>query len=128
MLIREPEELYHEWAKAFNAGDREGLLTLYEPEASLVAQPGQIVKGRAAIGQALEGLLALKGKIEMRLRLVVPGTDLTLVLGEWELEGTDPTGQPLKLGSQTTDVIRRQPDGGLLIAIDNPYGTQAITG
>jgi ketosteroid isomerase-like protein len=36
-----PGEFEERWAKAFNGGDLDGLLALYEPGATLLPQPGR---------------------------------------------------------------------------------------
>jgi hypothetical protein len=43
MPARTPEELLQRIAETFSAHDVEGAVELYEPNATLVAQPGQIV-------------------------------------------------------------------------------------
>ena len=45
MTARTPDELLSLLAQALNAGDLESLLALYEPEATLVAQPGATATG-----------------------------------------------------------------------------------
>src|SRR2546425_3153951 len=57
--ISKPEEAHRCFVEAFNAADVEGLLALYEPEAKIVPQPGQVIGGRGAIRSVLEPLLAL---------------------------------------------------------------------
>jgi len=35
-----PEQIHRLFEEAFNAGDLDGLMELYEPDAALIAQPG----------------------------------------------------------------------------------------
>ncbi|MGH8887348.1 MAG: YybH family protein [Egibacteraceae bacterium] len=60
MPAREPREVLRLASEAFNAGDLDGLAALYEPEATLVPQPGQAVSGSQAIREALRGLPSRK--------------------------------------------------------------------
>ncbi|MEK7387966.1 MAG: nuclear transport factor 2 family protein, partial [candidate division NC10 bacterium] len=53
MRARNPEDLHRLFAAALNAGDRDALMSLYEPDATLVPQPGQAAIGKAAIREAL---------------------------------------------------------------------------
>lgn len=122
MLVNQPDELHAKWAAAFNSGDLIGALSFFEPEATLVAQPGQIVQGKEAIAQVLGGFMALKATIQHQPALIIRGLDLALIIAKWTLEGTDPQGHPIQLTGQTADVLRRQPDGSWLLAIDNPFG------
>jgi ketosteroid isomerase-like protein len=47
-------------------------------------------------------------------------------LGEWTLSGTGQDGKPVTMGGLSADVLRRQPDGRWLIAVDNPWGTAIL--
>ena len=49
MPATEPEQIHGMFEQAFNAGDIEALMALYEPHAALVPQPGAIAEGSAAI-------------------------------------------------------------------------------
>jgi ketosteroid isomerase-like protein len=124
MAAREPEEAHRLWTERFKAGDLDGLLGLYEPTATLVHQPGQVVSGTAAIREALGGLLGLKPTFDMpETKPAIRCGDLALLHSRWTMNGTGPDGTPLNLGGTTADVVRRQPDGTWRFAIDNPWGT-----
>jgi ketosteroid isomerase-like protein len=45
MSARTPDEVLSLLGQAFNAGDLESMLALYEPEATFVVQPGETVHG-----------------------------------------------------------------------------------
>ena len=96
-----PQETELQFGAYFNAADLDSLLTLYESDAKLVAQPGQVVAGIDQIRQALQGLLALHGRIQLTPQLTIEAGDIALVLSRWELKGTGPDGQPLELQGQT---------------------------
>ena len=55
-----PDEVDTLFAKALNAGDLDALTSLYEPDASLMPAPGNVVVGKVAIRGALAGFLAAK--------------------------------------------------------------------
>lgn len=116
-----PEEAVRAYEGAFNSGDLDALMALYEPGATLVPQPGQVASGAAAIRAAMGGFLALKGCMEVEPELtVVQAGDVALVSGSWTLTGTD--GEPLTMSGRVTDVVRRQPDGTWRWVIDVPFG------
>ena len=52
MSSRTPEEMPRLWAETFVAGDLDALVALYEADAMLVAQPGEVVRGIEAIREA----------------------------------------------------------------------------
>ncbi len=124
MAAREPEEAHRLWAERFSGSDLEGLLVLYEPNATLMPQPGQAVSGTAAIREALGGFLGLKPTFDwVETKPAIRSGDLALLHSRWTLSGTGPDGSPLNLSGTTADVVRRQADGTWLFAIDNPWGT-----
>ena len=124
MAAREPEAVQRLWAARFKAGHLEGLLALYEPNATLMPQPGQAASGTAAIRGALGGFLGLKPTFDwLETKPAIRAGDLALLHSRWTLSGTGPDGRPLDLSGTTADVVRRQSDGTWLFAIDNPWGT-----
>jgi uncharacterized protein (TIGR02246 family) len=124
MAAREPEEVHRLWTERFKSGDLEGLLALYEPNATLMHQPGQAESGTAAIREALSGLLGFKPTFDMlETKPAIRSGDLALLHSRWTLSGTGPDGSPINLSGTTADVVRRQSDGTWLVAIDNPWGT-----
>ena len=125
MFVSKPEDFHPVWAEAFNSGNKEAVLAFFEEEATMVAQPGQVVKGKALIAQVLDGFLALGAKMEVKPKVVVQNDEIAIMISDWQLKGRDPQGQPIELTGQTSDVLRRQADGRWLLVIDNPYGNQA---
>ncbi len=121
MPARTPEELHQVFADALNAGDMDSLLALYEPGASLIPQPGQLVTGLQGIRQALSGFLAAKPRITVETRKVIRAGDVALLYSRWSLKGTGPDGQAFDLIGEGTEVVRQQPDGTWRYVIDNPY-------
>lgn len=124
MTLTEADEIYAEFARHFNAGDVEGLLSLYEPDAVFVRGPGDEVSGHAAIRAALQAFLAVGGTISFRARHAVQNGDLVLLSNDYTLVGRDAQGAPLTLTGRTSEVLRRQPDGRWLYVIDHPAGGQ----
>ena len=121
MPAKQPEDMPATFETAFNTGDVEQVMALYEADAVLVPQPGQVVRGTDAIRQALLGFLALKLPIHLESKRVLVNRDVALVSSTWKLAGTGPDGSPVDLGGNTTEVIRRQADGTWRYAIDDPF-------
>ena len=118
MAARKPEEVHDLFTKFFNAGDLDALVSLYENDAVLTPQPGQVVKGAAGIRDALSNFLSVKGKFTMQLERAIEAEGVALLISKWTL-----SGGAVELAGTTSDVVRRQADGTWLVAIDNPYGT-----
>ena len=109
--------------RAFNAGDIETIVALYEPHARLVVQPGQVIEGHAAIREALRACFALKPTMTLLKRQVVTSGDIALSVDQWALTGTGPDEQPIALEGTAVEVLRKQADGRWLYVVDNPWGT-----
>ncbi len=104
-----PEDLARFFIVRANAGDVEGLVALYEPDAILAGPDGQIMKGHDAIRLFYAGLLAGRRKFQPgEQRPALRNGDLAL------------TSSRLVNGQVTAEVARRQPDGSWRWAIDQP--------
>jgi uncharacterized protein (TIGR02246 family) len=128
MPATEPEQMHGLFEQAFNAGDLEALMALYEPEAALIPQPGVIAEGTAAIRDSLRWFLDRRGQIALDTKLVVRVGDVAFLANRWSLTGgTMPDGSPAQLGAATAEVARRQSDGTWRYVIDNAWGDQAAS-
>ena len=123
MPARKPEDCDLLLIEALNKGDLEAALALFEPNASFVLDSGQVVTGVAAIREVMQGFLALKPKMTMEVKAVQNGDEnVALTRGKWSLSGTGPDGKPVTMTHNSTEVVRRQPDGSWKFIIDNPRG------
>lgn len=103
---REPEDLGRFFVERANAGDVEGLVALYEPDAVLAVGSG-LAHGTEEIRQALAQFLAgrpvLTGQSQPALRY----GDLALTSTRFP-------------GGATAEIARRQGDGSWLWVADQP--------
>ncbi|HEV2812773.1 MAG TPA: SgcJ/EcaC family oxidoreductase [Solirubrobacteraceae bacterium] len=114
-------ELPAAFADRLAAGDLDGALALYEPDATFAPQPGAHVTGLDAIRGALEQFIALNPTLDGEVEKVLEAGDVALVTNRWTLRGTGPDG-PLEMAGVSADVMRRQPDGTWRILVDDPWG------
>jgi uncharacterized protein (TIGR02246 family) len=113
-------EIHRLFEHAFNLGDVEALVALYEPNAILVVA-GHDVIGRESIREALQNLLPRRGLMTLETRAVVVSQEgLAVLHGGWVIE--PPTGMGAELATRglSTEVVRKQQDGTWLFVIDNP--------
>src|SRR3954447_6184243 len=93
MPAAEPEQLHRLFEQAFNAGDLEALMELYEPDAALIPQPGVTVEGSDGIRDALRWFLDRQGQISLDSKLSVRVGNLAYLSNRWSLTGGRcPTG------------------------------------
>jgi uncharacterized protein (TIGR02246 family) len=119
-----PKQVLEAVVEGINTGNHDLLLSLYEPGAAFATRPGKLAHGLGDICHALDGFIALNGKLDLEVKRVLQVDDLALVLGEWSFKGTSPDGAPVTLEASNADVLRRQADGSWRFAIDNPWGTE----
>ena len=123
MGVKDPKDIYGVFSKAFNAKDADALLSYYEDDGVVIAAPGQLAVGKAAIKEALGGFFALNATIEF-VKVAEPAItgDLALLHSKWRL--TPEGGESMEGAS--SEIMRRQSDGTWLYAIDNPWGTAVL--
>ena len=103
-----------------NARDTQALLALYEDSAVFVTGPGASATGHAAIAQVYQSFFAMKPVMRLDTASVLQTGDLALLEGRWVLIGAGPEGDPIQITGTSREVVRSQPDGVWLYAIDDP--------
>jgi uncharacterized protein (TIGR02246 family) len=116
-------ELHQKVETAFNAGDVEGLVSLYEPDARMLGDDGSVAVGLDAIRAVWSGFLDLGGRIAMSTRYAVEAQDVALLSNQWTftMEGASVAS------AVTAEIARRQPDGSWRYVVDNPYSAPATS-
>jgi uncharacterized protein (TIGR02246 family) len=118
MLARTAEECDQLFERHINAGNLDGLIELYESDATFVPQEGEALHGTAAIRAALAGFVAMKPKLKMGITRVIPvGKDLAMIYNDWTMTAGGQTS-----GGKAIELMRRQADGTWRFALDAPFG------
>jgi hypothetical protein len=103
---REPEDLGRYFVERANAGDVEGLVALYEPDAVLAVGSG-LAHGTEEIRQALAQFLASRPVLTGQSQPALRYRDLALTSTRFA-------------GGATAEIARRQADGNWLWVADQP--------
>ncbi len=120
--IEHVEEAGKVFQDAFNAGDIDGLVSLFEPDAVLVPAPGQIVSGSDALREMFAGVLATGAQFErVRLFGFHRVGDIALATAEWKMESNDADGGLVTVRARPAIVFRQQADGSWRFLIDNAF-------
>jgi uncharacterized protein (TIGR02246 family) len=122
MKAKSPVHVIELFTEALNGGDVDAAMALYEADATFARQPGEEVKGHEAIRAALEQFMALEPRMDGEITKVMTAGDVALVMNRWHLEGTETDGALVEMRGHSADVLRRTPDGGWRILIDDPWG------
>ena len=123
MSNADPVALDREFERLLNAGELDGLMALYEPEAALMPMPGSVVVGTSGVRAALAGFIAMKPVIKTNGRLVAQTGDLAMLANDWTLEVDGPDGKRATMTGSAVEIARRQKGGRWLFVMDMPYGT-----
>ena len=123
MPAHKPEECDLLLMEAVERGDLDAAVALYEPDATFVVPPGQVVTGHAAIRGVLQTMAAnTTGQVEAVT--VIPSADgsvaVTRTKGSVTTPGPD--GKPVTTPFHSVEVVRRQSDGTWRFVIDDPSG------
>jgi ketosteroid isomerase-like protein len=108
-VATEPNDLGRYFIERANAGDVDGLVALYEPDAVLAFPPGNLATGHAEIRKVFEEFVAAAP-------VLTPGRQHPALVSD-DLALTVST---LTTGELTVEIARRQADGSWLWAVDQP--------
>jgi ketosteroid isomerase-like protein len=112
-----PEQVATLFMEYLEMGDLDGLVSLYEPNAHFVAAPGLLLVGTVAIRQALQRMIDSGARLRLEPRNIRRVEDLALVSNI--VTETTPDAKPIIY--TTTEILRRQPDGGWVHILDDPF-------
>ena len=120
-----PADVYETYLKAFNSGNVEATLACYENHACFMSRSGRAAYGPEELREVFRVTLSNKPQMKFNVRKIIPaGEDLALVVVEWRSKAVSAAGEVRLWSGMATDIVRRQPDGGWKIVLDNPYGVE----
>jgi len=122
-LPTEPEGIVASLLERFNSGKVSAMMTVYGPEAVLIAKDGRTVTDRTEIAAELERDLSLGLPLEAKARHVFVAGDIAQIVVDWSIDGTGPDGKHVHVEGTASDVARRGADGLWRYLIDNRLGT-----
>src|SRR5438876_7306078 len=73
-----PKDAVGQLVNALNSGNLDAAVSLYEPNAVLVAQPGKVARGTTALRGALSAFIALKPTLVTRREEVIEADGVAL--------------------------------------------------
>src|SRR5947199_6059765 len=121
MAAKAPEDVDRLFEECVNAGDLDGVLALYEPEATLVLPEGDLT-GTTAFHDSTKQMLAARLRLQMKVTKVVRvGEDLAVLYNDWTGSMTGSDGQPMAMAGKAIEVVRRQADGTWRFIVDDPW-------
>lgn len=120
-LPTKAEEVHTLLAAAYNTGNLDTVLQIYDASGIIVAEPGIPVQGREKFEAAVKGILAIKGKMEIKTVYCLQTGDVAVGRSEWSIKDGDET----KVSAKGVEVMKRQQDGTWKVVIDHAFGGEA---
>jgi uncharacterized protein (TIGR02246 family) len=119
---RRPEDWPRAFEERLNAGDVDGVVALYAPDARFVTPAGGVLEGREAIRSVLAGLVAVRTRFRSRVVRAVTAGDVAVLYTDFEGESQGAEGRRVPIRSAAIEILRRQPDGAWLLIVGDPNG------
>ncbi|MGI9659785.1 MAG: YybH family protein [Gaiellaceae bacterium] len=128
MPAHKPEECDLLVIKAIEEGDIEAAVALYEPDATFVVSPDNVVTGLDAIREVMQGFIDSDTTFDVEGVTAVPSGDgsIAVLRAKATATGPGPDGKTVTTPVHTIEVVRRQPDGTWRFIIDDPGGEGAV--
>jgi uncharacterized protein (TIGR02246 family) len=120
MKASSPKDLPRLFLEGMNSGDVDSVVSLFEPDAIIAPDPGQVVAGRTAIRAMVTEFLGQRPHFVLHESDAVQAGDVALVRSRWTLTRADPGGKGTEMTVTPTLLARCQPEGRWLVVIDRP--------
>ena len=117
-LPRKAEDAHATLAAAFNTGNVDTVMNMYDVNGIIVPEPGKAVSGKERFEEAIKAILSIKGKMEIKTVYCLETGDLAVGRSEWNIKD----GNEVKVSAKGIEVMKRQADGSWKIVIDHAFG------
>jgi ketosteroid isomerase-like protein len=114
-------DVHKSLAAAFNTGDLNTVMTMYDANGTIVADPTNPVSGKEKFEAAVAGILAIKGKMEIKTVYCLEAGDVAVGRSEWSIRD----GNETKVAAKGIELLKRQSDGTWKVLIDHAFGAEA---
>ncbi|MED4780012.1 YybH family protein [Brevibacillus choshinensis] len=125
-MVMKPEDMNTTFAQAYNSGNIDNLLALYEPNGILLTPDGSLEQGIQNLRQTLSDLLSLRGTMISNNVFCIPFENIALLRAHFTLNGFDASGNDIQITGHTSEIVRKQPDGQWLYIVDHPFGANSL--
>src|SRR5690348_17095411 len=85
-LPRKAEDAHAALAAAFNTGNVDTVMKMYDVEGIIVPEPGKPVSGKLRFEEAIKSILSIKGTMEIKTVYCLETGDLAVGRSEWNIK------------------------------------------
>lgn len=107
-------------AAAFNTGNLDTVMKIYDGDGIIVPEPGNPVSGKEKFKEAVKAILAIKGKMEIKTVYCLQTGNIAVGRSEWNIT----VGNEVKISARGIEVMKQQDDGTWRIIIDHAFGAE----
>lgn len=114
------QDAHKSLADAYNTGDLNTVLSMYDTSGIIVAEPEKPVSGKEKFEAAVKGILSIKGKMEIKTVYCLESADVAIGRSEWSIRD----GGEVKVSAKGIELMKRQQDGTWKVLIDHAFGAE----
>lgn len=120
-LPTRPEDVHSVLANAYNTGNPEIVMRMYDVDGLFVPGPSQPVSGKAKFEEAIHTILAIPGKMEIKTVYCLQTGNIAVGRSEWNITNNG----EVKISAKGIEVMQQQEDGTWKIIVDHAFGAEA---
>lgn len=118
-----PNEVLPQIVKLVYARAFDEAMQLYADDCVMIEKPNVVLKGKDAIRQSLQAMVDSGSVLSVQMQDAVIIGDIAYSISDWQITKN---GATVAVG-KATDLLCKMQDGRWLMALDNPFGANALT-
>lgn len=119
-LPKQATDVHSALAAAFNSGDVDTVMNMYDVSGIIVAEPGKPVSGKTQFEESIKAILSIKGTMEIKTVYCLQTGGLAVGRSEWSITDNGET----KISAKGIEVMKQQGDGSWKIVVDHAFGAE----
>jgi ketosteroid isomerase-like protein len=120
-LPKTAEDAHAALAAAYNTGDLDTVLNMYDVNGYFVATDGLPVSGKEKFSEIIKNILSIPGTMEIKTVYCLKAGDVAVGRSEWNI--TD-NGE-IRVAAKGIELMKQQPDGTWKVVVDHAIGAEA---
>lgn len=120
-LPKRAEDAHATLAAAFNTGDVNTVMNMYDVTGIIVPEPEKPVSGKEKFEEAIKAILSIKGTMEIKTVYCLQTGNIAVGRSEWSIT----EGNEVKISAKGIEVMKEQTDGIWKIIVDHAFGAEA---
>jgi uncharacterized protein (TIGR02246 family) len=117
-----PNEVLPQIIKLVYAREFDEAMQLYADDCVMIEKPNVVLRGKNAIAQSLQAMVDSGNVLSVQMQDAVIVGDVAYSISDWQMTKN---GTTVAVG-RATDLLRKTQDGRWLMALDNPFGADAL--